>query len=59
MRTIINYTDNAGIKTSIEFNNLEDAYSFTFDFDVHSVEVVGSGVYTKDEFQTAFSNNEF
>lgn len=42
-----------------EFDNLEDAYSFTFNNECDCVEVVGEGTYTIDEFQTAYSNNEF
>lgn len=59
MKTLINYTDNEGIKTAIEFDQLEDAYSFTFDFDCTSIEVFGKGVYTVAEFQFAYSNDEF
>ena len=59
MKTIINYTDEQGVTTSIQFDNLEDAYSFTFDFNIQSIEVVGFGVYTKDEFQNAFTKDEF
>jgi hypothetical protein len=42
-----------------EFDNLEEAYSFTFGNKCDSVEVIGEGVYTIEEFQTAYSNNEF
>jgi hypothetical protein len=59
VKIIINYKDNDGIKTKIEFDDLNYAYSFTFDFDCTSVEVLGHGVYTVEQFQDAFSNDEF
>ena len=64
MKAIINYTDIKGVNTSIEFDNLEDVYSFSFfngnDAEkIISVEVIGEGVYTNEEFQTAYSNDEF
>lgn len=59
MKTVIDYTDNEGIKTQIEFDKLEDAYSFTFDFECSKVEVLGDGVYSAEQFQTAYSNDEF
>lgn len=59
MKIIINYTDKEGVQTVIEFDNLKDAYSFTFDNICSSVEVVGDGVYSAEQFQTAHSNNEF
>lgn len=64
MKALINYTDNNNVNASIEFDNLNDAYSFTFcqlndATQIISVEVYGEGVYTKDEFQSAFSNEEF
>jgi len=58
MTTLINYTEK-GEKSVIEFDNLEDAYNFTFNNDCTSIEVVGEGVYTIGEFQTAFSNDQF
>jgi len=42
-----------------EFDNLEDAYSFTLANECTSIEVIGQGIYTIEEFQTAYSNNEF
>jgi len=42
-----------------EFDNLEDAYSFTFDNECDLVDVLGDGTYTIEEFQKAYSDNEF
>ena len=39
-----------------EFDNLQEAYSFTFDNGCDLVEVIDEGIYTIEEFQTAYSN---
>ena len=57
MKILINYTDSENIQTQIEFDNLDDAYSFTFDFECSQIEILGEGVYTVDDFQKYISNN--
>jgi len=42
-----------------EFDNLEDAYSFTLYNECDEVKVINEGKYTVEQFQLAFSNDEF
>lgn len=58
MKTKINYTNEEGVKSAIEFDDLESAYSFTFDFECSSVEVFGDGLYSADQFQKIYSISE-
>lgn len=60
MKITIIYDNNE----SIEFESLDSAYSFTFDhnckqIEVHDCPASDAGVYTSEEFQTAYSNEEF
>jgi hypothetical protein len=54
MTRIIFYSKNQPVN---EFDNLEEAYDYSFDESekIEKVEIVGDGVYTVDEFQLIYS----